>query len=631
MTRMPRLWNHPTLRGTRSGSAPAGCGSIAHRMGVSALVVLALITARPARAQSATVFHVDRQNPNATTAGPGTLLQPYSTIQSALNAHQEPGRTFIVHAGTYRERVVVPASGSPDAPIVIRAEGEVTLDGTDDLGETWWWTNVGGDVWLAPAVTWSPMQVFADGFRLTASTVSTPVEVVPGAFQWFAGVGLAVNVGGGNPGHHGLAVGHRSHGFLVQGRSSVFIDGFHVVRSEAKGVEMLGCTHVVVRNCTVTQSASGGVAAENCTDLQVQGNTVSDNNHHGIEFRSNVSNSRIEGNESFANVHVGQAWATGIYLANSPHNIIENNRLHHNQDSGCEIQSGSSDNLVRQNMAWANGDHGFAMLYATGTLLLNDVAWGNNTEGFSVEGSSTNTRIFNSISLNRALAAQTYCLFVDPTSTTGFDADFNVYWNTAGLPPIRYGGATFPNVVAFQTATGLGPHSYGADPRFVDATDGDFHLKSDSPAIDAATSAVSGWNESDAEGRMRTDAPGTPNTGDGLIGFADRGALEYQDAVLAVGDTPGGLGVTLAPAYPNPSRRDVTFALTLAAAAQVRLAVFDVMGREVWSEDGLRPAGHSETRWRLTDHSGARVSDGLYLARVERGGEQATVRFTVVR
>jgi parallel beta-helix repeat protein len=91
-------------------------------------------------------------------------------------------------------------------------------------------------------------------------------------------------------------------------------------------------------------------------------------------------------------VHQGEAWATGIYLAGSSGNRIENNRLHDNQDSGCEIQSGSNDNVLSQNIAWSNGDHGFMQLYSTGTLMLNDVAWGNHTEGFSVEGASTGTR-----------------------------------------------------------------------------------------------------------------------------------------------------------------------------------------------------------------------------------------------
>jgi len=631
MTRTPTLSNRPAPRGARVRAVPGGPASCGRLLVLSALVLLAFTVANPARAGILQVFYVDNTDPNASATGPGTALQPYSTIQGALSAHPDSGRAFIVRGGPYRERVVVPASGTPGAPILIRAEGDVTLDGADDLARPEQWSNLAGDVWVAPAVTWSPKQVFADGARLTASAAATPAEVVPGAFRWFADVGLAVNVGGGNPGNRTLAVGRRSHGFLLQGRANVVIEGFRIVRPEAKGIEMLGCTHVIVRHCTLTQSSAGGVAAENCTRIQVHGNTVSDNNHHGIEFRSGVTDSRIDDNESFANVHVGEAWATGIYLANSPRNVVENNRVHHNQDTGCEIQSGSNDNLVRQNIAWANGDHGFAVLYATGTLLLNDVAWGNNTEGFSVEGGSTGTHIFNSISVNRALAAQTYCLYVDATSTAGFDADYNVYWNTAALPPIRYGTSTYANVAAFQAATGFGLNSYGADPRFMDATSGDFHLKFDSPAIDAATSAVSGWAEADAEGRMRADAPGTPNTGVGVIGFADRGALEFQDAVLAVGDGPDGLGLSLAPAYPNPSRRDVTFALTLGSTARVRIAVFDVMGREVWADESQRPAGRSETRWPLTDRSGARVPGGLYLAKVERAGAQATVRFAVVR
>jgi hypothetical protein len=83
--------------------------------------------------------------------------------------------------------------------------------------------------------------------------------------------------------------------------------------------------------------------------------------------------------------------------------------------------------------------------------------------------------------------------------------------------------------------------------------------------------------------------------------------------------------------YPNPSRRGVTFTLELPVAARVELSVFDVLGREVWSEERDRPAGSSEVAWGLSDRSGARVPNGLYLARVNRGGESNAVRFVVVQ
>jgi hypothetical protein len=177
----------------------------------------------------------------------------------------------------------------------------------------------------------------------------------------------------------------------------------------------------------------------------------------------------------------------------------------------------------------------------------------------------------------------------------------------------------------------MSAHTFGADPRFVDAANGDFHLRSDSPAIDAATTLLPGWDKLDADGFIRTDQPATPNTGAGPVPFADRGALEYHDGVLAVGDGATGTALALSPAFPNPSRSVVAFTLRLSSPADVSFAIYDLVGREMWSEHGVRPAGRSTLRWPLTTADGRRAPSGLYWARVQRGGETLTTRFVVAR
>jgi len=595
---------------------------------VSALLGITF-SAAPARAEK--VVYVDVTHASASDTGPGTANLPYRSISEALAANPEPGVTVIVLPGVYRERVMVPASGTAESPVVIRAMGNAVVDASEDMSWSGWFTQLSGDAWVAPVVGVRPKQVFADGARLTESAQPEPALVEAGSFGWFQGVGLVVNVGGGNPASHALAVSMRSHGFLLQGRNHVEIDGFTITRAGDKGIEVLGGAGVKLRNNTVSQSFSAGIAVTNASGVLVQGNHVSGNNHHGIEFRAGVTGSLIEHNESFANAHAGEAWATGIYLANSPGNTIQDNLVHENQDSGLEIQTGSNDCLVRQNVSWSNGDHGFALLYVTGTTLLNNSAWGNATEGFSVEGTSTGTHLYNNISVNRALAPESYCLYVDASSLPGLDADHDIYWNIADLPPVKLGPSVYRTVLDMQAATGMGQHSFGADPRFVNAFEGDFHLKSDSPAIDAARTDLPGWMETDAEQHWRIDVPATPNTGSGTVPFADRGALEYQGVTLSVGEGGPMREVKVRAAYPNPSRRGVTFALELPTAARVGLSVFDVLGREVWSDDRERPAGHSEVAWGLGDRSGGRVPNGLYLARVNRGGESNAVRFVVVQ
>lgn len=619
---------HPSpSSGDRPGRRPLS-GSVVRLALLSAILLLAL-SALPALA--ANVFYVDQAHPNASPLGPGTQNKPYSTIMAALTAHRDSGTWVLVKSGTYRERVSFPASGSGSQPILVRAIGTVIIDGADDFANNALWTPLAGGNWLATGVNWTPEQVFADGARLQPSTKPTPEEVEPGRFAWFAGQGLAINLGGGSPATHAVAVGRRTNGFTMSGRSNIVIEGFQVRRAENQGIELLASSHIVVRENVVNLCGAGGIEAQGGSQIQVHANAVSDCNNHGILYRLGVTNSVIDGNESFGNVRWGLDGATGIYLSESSNNVLQGNRLHDNQDSGIEIQTNSDNNLVVQNVSWSNGDHGFAHLYTKNTLLLNNVAWGNHTEGFSVEGGSTGTRIYNSISVNRALSPQSYCMFVDSASTAGFDADFNIYWNVADQPPVRFGQVVYPNVQAFQQDTGIGPNSFGADPRFVNAFGADFHLRSDSPAIDAATSAVQGWQESDADGRMRTDDPGVPNTGTGPTGFADRGAYEFTGGTLSVSTPGGGEGLSVSDAFPNPSRSSVAFSIEQATAGDVIWAVYDVLGREQWSGRGVLPSGRSELRWPLTNRSGTRVPNGIYLVQVKRGGVSAVTRFIVMQ
>lgn len=86
--------------------------------------------------------------------------------------------------------------------------------------------------------------------------------------------------------------------------------------------------------------------------------------------------------------------------------------------------------------------------------------------------------------------------------------------------------------------------------------------------------------------------------------------------------------VTLHPPSPNPVRGPVEFGYGLPEASGVRLALFDVAGREVAVVEnvGERGAGSHRASFDL----GA-LPAGLYLARLEAGGTVSTQQITVIR
>ncbi|HLT46695.1 MAG TPA: M14 family zinc carboxypeptidase [Rubricoccaceae bacterium] len=86
-------------------------------------------------------------------------------------------------------------------------------------------------------------------------------------------------------------------------------------------------------------------------------------------------------------------------------------------------------------------------------------------------------------------------------------------------------------------------------------------------------------------------------------------------------------GPTLELTGPNPVRTRTGVAFTLAAPGPARLAVYDVLGREVAVlADGPRSAGRNEVAF---DASG--LAPGVYVLRLTAGGEAAVRRLTVAR
>jgi len=79
--------------------------------------------------------------------------------------------------------------------------------------------------------------------------------------------------------------------------------------------------------------------------------------------------------------------------------------------------------------------------------------------------------------------------------------------------------------------------------------------------------------------------------------------------------------------YPNPMRRQATLEYTLPEAREVRLTVYDVLGRRVATlKQGQMEAGRHRARLR-----GDQLSSGVYFGRLKVGSQTRTQKITVVR
>jgi hypothetical protein len=95
----------------------------------------------------------------------------------------------------------------------------------------------------------------------------------------------------------------------------------------------------------------------------------------------------------------------------------------------------------------------------------------------------------------------------------------------------------------------------------------------------------------------------------------------------AVGVEPDTQGALALSVTPNPVSGRGAVRVSVPAAGRVRVAVYDVLGREVAVlVDGDRPAGLLDAAFET-----ARLAPGVYVVRLETGGETVVRRITVVR
>jgi parallel beta-helix repeat protein len=154
-----------------------------------------------------------------------------------------------------------------------------------------------------------------------------------------------------------------------------------------------------------------------------------------------------------------------------------------------------------------------------------------------------------------------------------------------------------------------GEGNLNVDPLFVDRAGGDFHLREDSPCIDAGYGGAT-IPPFDFEGDPRADHPGVPNTGGGTMPWVDIGADEFQPQVASVVLGPSPPGPAFLTVRPNPIGSRGQLSLAGPEEGRGELGLVDVSGRLVrrWLDLYL-PA---VIMWDGRDATGRELAGGIY-------------------
>ncbi len=120
------------------------------------------------------------------------------------------------------------------------------------------------------------------------------------------------------------------------------------------------------------------------------------------------------------------------------------------------------------------------------------------------------------------------------------------------------------------------------------------------------------------------------STPSGTIRFA---RAQFADRTATGVDEPGvPVAFALSEPYPNPFNPSTSMLLEMPVRAQVRVAVFDIVGREVAViMEGEAGPGRLPIRWDSRDSGGWPVASGVYLVRTTVSGQGAGAGVTMVR
>ncbi len=214
------------------------------------------------------------------------------------------------------------------------------------------------------------------------------------------------------------------------------------------------------------------------------------------------------GNVTISNCLSAYNEGAGIHFEIAQRGMIINNILHHNHHRGIYLSS-SRDTLVAHNVCYANGMSGIVsqgvnrkgpverfgpggIVPARNNWIIGNIMMDNMNPELKPEGWSYRPELIMPNPEN------------NPALFGGCVSDANVYWRSDGraIPFwFNWGEKSWATLEAWQQETGNDMNSIIADPMFVDAENGDFHLKPGSPA--AGVVPVRGEVGTDVDGKDR--------------------------------------------------------------------------------------------------------------------------------
>jgi hypothetical protein len=456
-------------------------------------------------------------------SNPGTQSAPWRTVQHAADTARA-GSIVNVRGGIYEELVNINASGNA-------SDGFITLrsyPGETAVVDATRFTPTGRQAVLT---IHNQSYVRIEGFEIRNFRT---------AIHRLSPLGISVMGSGShiellkNNVHHieqtfdgRDAPGHGDNGF-----------GIAVYGTDAK----MPITDLIIDGNEVhhlkTGSSESLVVNGNVTNFRITHNVVHDNNNIGIDVigfertapdpavdqardgvvsGNLVYNIHSRGNPAYQN----EENSDGIYVDGGTRILIEQNVIH-DDDFGIELASEHKDRATsyitaRNNLIYhchtagvSIGGYAPERGHTDHSTVVNNTLYDNDTSGTGSGEFQMQWNMAGNIFANNIVYAGPRCLISTnksqlDKSQPSVTIDHNLYYCASRAQASTWAGssATVTGFDKYVESSGNDRHSRFLDPHFVDASAHNFHLRSDSPAIDAGKKDGVPVGELDLDGAPR--------------------------------------------------------------------------------------------------------------------------------
>ncbi len=440
-------------------------------------------------------------------------MSPWRTLQKAATSAR-PGDVVCVRGGVYNEQVTLRVSGTANAPITFRNyPGESPV--LDGIGLPVPDTDT-GLVHIEDSA-----YISVQGFEIRNYTTSVRYRVPVAILITGSAHHIEVR---DNVIHHIEHRGHwaegtDAHGIAVYGTSAIPIHDILIQDNELHHLR-LGSSEALVINGNVKQ-------------WEITHNVIHDVDNIGIDAigfegtaptddwarEGRIAYNHVYNVDTYGNPAYGTDRAAAcIYVDGGQDIIVENNWVHH-CNLGLEIASehpahATRNVIVRNNFIYQNSEVGVAMGgYDThrgateNCAVVNNTLYHNNTSDDWGAELYLQYDIRNTVIENNLIYAGEAGWFIRSWSPVMQDneVDYNLYYTDSPSPRWEWQGHTYETFAAYRAASGNDSHSlHGHPPLLLRPEEGDLHLTSRSPAVNAGhLLPQSGSHDIDGEPRVQ--------------------------------------------------------------------------------------------------------------------------------